>query len=265
MNEVEQFYDGYALDEWERLESHRTEFAVTVRAFRDYLPEPPVNVLDIGGGPGRYSLELAKRGYSVTLLDISSKSLQVAQEKAKEAQISLEAVIHCNALELSMIGSDSFEAVLIMGPLYHLITELERTKAVQEAMRVLKPDGILCASFITRFAPFRYAASDEPEWLEANLKYAHQLLKTGVHDQSKKFAVAYFIHPDEVLPLMESCGLETLLLMGCEGVVAGHEGKVNELADEAWQNWVELNFILGQEPTLLGAADHLLYIGRKRG
>lgn len=265
MIEAEQFYDGSALEEWERLERHRTEFAVTIRAFRDYLPAPPGPVLDIGGGPGRYSLELARRGYSVTLLDISTKSLQVAQEKAREAQVSLEAVIHSNALDLSKIESESFEAVLLMGPLYHLLTKSERTKAVREAMKVLRSGGILCATFITRFAPFRYAASDEPEWLEENLDYAQQLLKTGVHDQSKKFAMAYFIHPDDVIPLMEGCGLETQLLLGCEGIVAGHESKVNESRGDAWQVWVEMNFKLGQEPSLFGAADHLLYIGRKLG
>ena len=65
-------------------------------------------------------------------------------------------------------------------------------------------------------------------------------------------------HPDEIKPLMESCGLKTLRLIGCEGIVAGHEEKVNELKGEAWDIWVELNYRLGREPTLYGAADHLL-------
>ena len=62
---------------------------------------------------------------------------------------------------------------------------------------------------------------------------------------------------------MESCGVKSLRLVSCEGVVAGHEGKVNELTGQAWQAWVELNYRLGQEPSLHGAADHLLYIGEK--
>jgi ubiquinone/menaquinone biosynthesis C-methylase UbiE len=265
MVDAEEFYDESAQEEWERLERHRTEFAVTIRAFRDYLPAPACAVLDIGGGPGRYSIELAKLGYSVTLLDLSSKSLKFAQEKAKEAQVDLEAVIHSNALDLSEIESNTFAAVLLMGPLYHLLAEAERSRAVQEAKRVLKPGGVLCASFITRFAPYRYAASDEPEWLVDNQEYAFQLFKSGVHDQTKKFAKAFFIHPDEVVPLMESCGLETQLLLGCEGIVAGHETRVNELRGEAWEVWVEMNYQIGQEPSLFGAADHLLYIGRKQG
>jgi hypothetical protein len=64
---------------------------------------------------------------------------------------------------------------------------------------------------------------------------------------------------------MEGCGLRTLRLVGCEGVVAGHEGKVNELTGEAWEAWVDLNYKLGQELVLYGAADHLLYVGEKSG
>jgi hypothetical protein len=62
---------------------------------------------------------------------------------------------------------------------------------------------------------------------------------------------------------MEDCGLRTLRLVGCEGVVAGHEAKVNELTGEAWAAWVDLNYELGQETALYGAADHLLYVGEK--
>jgi len=59
MNEVEAFYDSGAQYEWERLEHHRTEFAVTLRALKDYLPPAPAKVLDVGGGPGRYAIALA--------------------------------------------------------------------------------------------------------------------------------------------------------------------------------------------------------------
>jgi hypothetical protein len=91
------------------------------------------------------------------------------------------------------------------------------------------------------------------------------MLETGVHDQAKKFAQAYFARPEEVVPLMDSCGAKTLALIGCEGVVAGHEDRVNELRGEAWQVWVELNYRLGQQRSLHGAADHLLYVGEKSG
>jgi ubiquinone/menaquinone biosynthesis C-methylase UbiE len=261
--EAEPFYNEFAPKEWQRLERHRTEFAVSLRAMKNYLPKPPGSVLDIGGGPGRYAIELSRQGYSVTLLDISRENLRIASLKAKEAQVFLAGTIHANAVDLGQFDSASCDAVLMMGPLYHLLTHKERSQAVHEAVRVLKPGGRLFTTFITRFAPFRLVASGKPAWLAQNPEYARQLLETGIHDQPNHFAKAYYVHPDEVAPLMESCGLKTLNLIGCEGILAGHEEKVNALTDETWKAWVDLNYKLGQEPTLYGASDHLLHVGEK--
>lgn len=63
MSKVERFYDQNPQYEWERLERHRTEFAVTMRVLEDYLPQPPAKILDVGGGPGRYAIALTQRGY----------------------------------------------------------------------------------------------------------------------------------------------------------------------------------------------------------
>ena len=263
MTESEPFYDSVAPEEWKRLELHRTEFAVTLKAITEYLPSPPCSVLDIGGGPGRYSIELARRGYTVTLLDLSSKSLIIAKEKSQEEGVSLESFIHANALDLSDVDSAYYDSVLLMGPLYHLLSEEERVRSIREALRVLKLKGRLFVSFITRFAPFRHAAFAEPEWLLQNREYAKRLLDTGVHDQAKKFAKAYFIHPEDVVPLMESCGVRTLNIMGCEGIVAGHEELINALGGDDWEAWVDLNYQLGQDQSMYGASDHLLYTGEK--
>jgi S-adenosylmethionine-dependent methyltransferase len=263
--EAEPFYDEFAPQEWVRLERHRTEFAVTIKAMASFLPDPPSSILDIGAGPGRYAIELARKGYSVTLLDVSKASLEMAKQKAEEEGVSLKDFVYGNALSSSKCVSEIFDAVLLMGPLYHLLLEQERVRAIQEAMEILKPGGRLFSSFITRFAPFREAASSVPSWFLENRDYALRMLETGLHEAPEKFAKAYFTHPDEVVPMMENCGLKTLLLLGCEGIVAGHEEKVSTLQSEDWDHWVDLNYRLGQEPSLYGASDHLFYVGEKSG
>jgi S-adenosylmethionine-dependent methyltransferase len=261
--EAEPYYDEFALKEWERLGKCRTELAVSLKAVNEFLPKPPCSVLDIGGGPGRYAIELTRQGYSVMLVDISAECLRLAEQKANEAQVSLAGMIHANAVDLGELDSASYDAALLMGPMYHLLSHTDRIQAIKEAMRILKPGGKLFGAFITRLAPFRYVANGDPAWLAANPGYALQLLETGIHDRPTQFAKAYYSHPDEVVPLMENCGLKTLCLVGCEGVVAGHEDKVNALIGNAWRAWVDLNYRLGQEPTLYGASDHLLYVGEK--
>lgn len=263
MNRVEQHYNQQVDNEWERLARHRTEFAVTLRALSDHLPPPPAAILDIGGGPGRYAIELARSGYSVILVDLSQKSLDYAKKMAKKAQVELAYYLHANALDLNSILPARFDAALLMGPLYHLLAEDQRRQAIGEAKRLLKWGGLIFASFITRFAPFRQAAGEKPEWLSQNRAYAFDLLESGVHERGEAFPDAYFAHPDEIIPLMERSGFRTIRLIGCEGVVAGHEEMVNKLEGKAWQDWVELNYRLGQETSLYGASDHLLYIGEK--
>lgn len=262
MSNVQAFYDQNAEAEWARLDRHRTEFAVTLQALSEFLPKPPASILDIGGGPGRYAIALALQGYTVTLADLSEASLALAQEKARAAGAVLERILPANALDLSAIPSATYDSVLLMGPLYHLLTEDERWQAVKEAQRVLKQHGIIFAAFITRFAPFRDSARGYPEWAVENWEYAERLLKTGVHDRATGFTNAYFAHPNEIVPFMEAAGFTTLRVIGCEGVVAGHEDKVNAVSGEDWERWVDPNYRLGQVPFLHGAADHLLYIGQ---
>ncbi len=83
------FYDDNAENEWLRMDRHRTEFAVTLRALQEHLPPPPARLLDCGGGPGRYAIELMQRGYTVTLFDLSEGNLRLAREKALEAGVEL--------------------------------------------------------------------------------------------------------------------------------------------------------------------------------
>jgi 2-polyprenyl-3-methyl-5-hydroxy-6-metoxy-1,4-benzoquinol methylase len=263
MPEAEPFYDQFTHKEWDRLEHHRTELAVTLRAMEDFLPPPPCKVLDIGGGPGRYSIELSNRGYKVTLYELAQKNLDLAQQKASKKGVLLEGLIKGDARDLSSLGDQTFEAVLLMGPLYHLLEESDRATAVRQAIDHLTPQGVLLASFITRFAPIRQAAIEEPQYIVENKEYTRRLLDTGVHDQAEKFAFAYFAHPEEIEPFMHGCGLKTMCVLGVEGVLAGHEETVNSLEGDAWQAWVELNYRLGQEPFLYGASDHMVYIGKK--
>ena len=265
---VGEFYDKNAQDEWERLDRHRTEFEVTMKALREFLPEAPRRLLDVGGGPGRYSIALARLGYSVTLFDLSQGCLELAQQKSKELGVELSATVGGNALSLRDFAEETFDVVLLMGPLYHLLSENDRRQAVSEARRVLKPNGILFATVISRYAPIRWCAKNEPEWFET---FGKEILETGIWAGPETspstarvgFTASYFALPSELVPLMESEGFRTLSLIGCEGAVSLIEERINELNRDRFEAWVELNYIIGKDSIFRGAAEHLLYIGRK--
>jgi S-adenosylmethionine-dependent methyltransferase len=269
MSDVQRYYEACVQYEWDRLVRRRTELAVTLRAFEEYLPPSPARIVDIGGGPGRYSIELAKQGYEVTLVDLSRDSLAFARERAQEAGVTLAGFIHANALDLSALPAGYFDAALLMGSLYHLLTEPDRATAVTETLRLMKPGAPFFAAFCARYAQFIYAARKDPAII-MDKDAVESLLATGIRNidvDNGEWAPAYFIHPDEVRPFLEPLGLETTTLISCEGLVTAIEdlpGPYNEITGEVWQAWVDLNYRLGKDPCTHGLAAHLLYVGRKQ-
>ena len=263
MNEIDRFYDE-EYEEWERLAWHLTEFEVTRRYMQQYLPNPQ-KVLDIGGGPGRYSIFLAQQGHEVTLLDLSGKNIRQAIERAKEAGVHLDSCIHGNALWLSeyIYKEEQYDAVLLMGPLYHLLNEEDRKKALAEALRVLKPGGILIASFISNYAPLQDYASrlKDLEDGERLLRY----LQDGRNEKEDdvEFTTSYFCSAGEARKFMEEAGLKELAFAGVENILCGKEEQLHRLSEEQKERWLDLAWRLSRDQNLLGMSQHFLYIGEK--
>jgi ubiquinone/menaquinone biosynthesis C-methylase UbiE len=263
---IERMYDLQPQREWQRMERHRTEFAMTLRAMKEYLPPPPARILDCGGGPGRYAIELARWGYEVLLFDLSSGCLQMAGEKAAEAGVSLAGYEQGTATDLARFPTESFDAVLLMGPLYHILDEAARRQAVGECYRVLKVGGPFFAAFITRYAVPRYAAANEPRWIVDYSASLEEILRTGnlpPRGISETEFVAHFAHPTEAEPLCRGAGFEVEALLGVEGLVSLHEEGVNQLSAAEWEAWLDLNYRVASDPTIHGCTEHLLLVGRK--
>ncbi len=263
---VQAAYNGDPEREWQRLDRHRIEYALTLRAMGDYLPAPPARLLDAGGGPGRYAIDLAQRGYQVTLFDLSAACLQMAREQAAAAGVPLVAVEQGTATDLGRFPDEAFDAVLLMGPLYHLLGADQRQQALAEAARVLRPGGILFAAFITRYAVLRWAAVNDPLWPLENPQDLSSILETGILPPSGAPGsgfVAWFAHPTEVEPLLAGAGLELLALLGVEGLMSMIEEPVNALSGGAWDLWVDLNYRLAADPSIHGCVEHLLAVAVK--
>lgn len=263
MNEIERFYDE-EYEEWERLAFHQPEFEVTKRYMQKYITRP-CKVLDIGGGPGRYSIFLAQQGHEVTLVDLSGKHIRQAIDRAAEAGVHLDSSIHGDALRLHeyLYKKEQFDVVLLMGPLYHLQKEEDRAQALKEAMRALKPGGLLIAAFISNYAPIQDFASElyDFETVEHLLKY----LEDGRNQKESEvdFTTAWFCSAEEAEAMMDRAGLEELAFAGVENVLCGKEKKFHALSEVQKEKWLELAWRLSGDRKLLGMSEHFLYIGRK--
>lgn len=264
VSRVREHYDRDPERERERLDIHRTEFAVTLRALSEHLPPPPARLADVGGGPGRYAVELAKRGYSVTLIDLSPELVRLAGQQAEREHVDLDAR-QGDARRLEGLADASFDGLLLLGPLYHLLGGDERRRALQEAHRVLRSGAPIFAAWICRYAPLRWAAKHDPDLLVREADDVRAILESGllVPGPERFFTDAYVALPDEIEPFMAACGFEHRALIGVEGIVSFIEDAVNETQGETWDAWVDVNYRLGQQRSLLGASEHLLYVGCK--
>ena len=158
---TKEYYDSNPEKEWNRLEGFRFEFEITKFYLKKYLKGK--TVLDIGGGPGRYSIYLSQLGYDVTLVDLSDGNIQFLRNKMKELNIDNIKSYQCDARDLSKLNLGKFDNILLMGPLYHLFKESDGEKCVLEAKKLLKEDGILFASFISVSGGLNYYLENEPE------------------------------------------------------------------------------------------------------
>jgi SAM-dependent methyltransferase len=264
---IERYYDLSSANEWARLERYRTEYAITLRALKDHLPPPPAHLLDCGGGPGRYAIELTKLGYAVTLFDLSQINLSLARTHAHMANVSLAGYEHGTASDLSRFAGEAFDAVLLLGPLYHLLTAGEREAALREVYRVVKPGGVVAAAFITRYAFLRYLLKERPEDLHGRASDMEAFHQTGILPTpltSDGEFIAQLIPPAEARPLIESAGFTVRTVLGVEGLSTLIDDKLNALQGEAWEAWVDLNYRAAADPSLHGASDHLLCVAEKK-
>jgi ubiquinone/menaquinone biosynthesis C-methylase UbiE len=264
-SEVAAYYDRQVDREWYRLTRHRIEYGVTLRALRDILPTR-ARILDVGGGPGRYAVALTAAGHEVTLLDLSPAMLERARDHATDRKVRLSGFAEGSATDLTRFANGSFDAVLLLGPLYHLPMEADRIQTLRECRRVLVPGGVLAAAFITRYAPLRRLARSDPRLLLRDAEAYEALLEFGFLPalSDEDLPHAYYARSAEVSPLLEVAGFDVRRLLAAEGILDGIEERVCALQGPAWEAWADLNYDLADDPGLLASSAHLLAIARRR-
>lgn len=268
IDKVVKFYSNY--DEQGRLSSSwgQIEYVRTQDIILRYLQPPPAVVLDVGGAAGRYSCWLAEKGYKVHLVDPVPLHVEQAKEASqKQAECPIASCSIGDARHLEFIDQ-AVGAVMLMGPLYHLISVEDRHRALMEAYRVLKTGGHLFAVGISRFASTIDGLVSEYYHDSVFQEIMKQDLETGQHrnptDNPAYFMDTYFHHPQELINEVSRAGFENTKLIAVEGI-----SYLMKDLDTVWNNETMREFLLEiierteSEPSLIGASSHMMCVGVK--
>ncbi len=227
-----------------------------------FLPAAPARVADVGGGSGVYATWLASQGYRIDLVDLVPRHVERARELLAGGTA---AVADARALPFADGGHD---AVILLGPLYHLVSREDRLRALSEARRIARPGAPIVAAAISRFASALDGLArrliDDPVFRDI----VDRDLSDGRHenptDHPDYFTTAYFHRPEELRPEMEAAGLRDVTVLAVEGPAWLLPDLGARWQDERHRALVcELLRRIEAEPALHGASAHLLAIGRR--
>jgi ubiquinone/menaquinone biosynthesis C-methylase UbiE len=232
-----------------------------------HLPPPPAIVLDVGGGPGAYAHWLANQGYEVHLVDPVMLHVEQAASDCEPGNRPLASARVGDARRLDD-PTMSVDAVLLMGPLYHLTERADRLQALREARRVVRPGGWLFAVGISRFTSLLDGISsgylDDPTFA----RIVEQDLRDGQHrnpdNQPGYFTTAFFHHPDELQAEVREAGWAIVETVGIEGPGWWLPREFADWWDDADRRDRLLAAVraVEREPSLLGLGPHLMVVAR---
>lgn len=262
MTELELYYNKF--NEEKRLDSRhgQVEFITSMKYIHKYLeviqqdkPKSEIKILDVGAATGRYSVPLAEEGYDVTAVELVKHNL--ARLKAKGSAVK---AYQGNAMKLRRFEDNSFDVVLVFGPMYHLHEREEKIKALSEAKRVVRPDGIVFVAYImNEYSVITYAFKE---------KHITEGMKNGMLDENfhctKTANELYsFVRTEDIESLNLEVGLERIQVIAADGAANYIRPFLNALDEEEFRYFIEYHLATCERADLLGASGHLVDILRK--
>lgn len=279
MTELEKYYTKF--NEEHRLTTRhgKVEFFTSMHFIHKYLDiltaKPPVScskvplssetpalnsqksakILDLGAGTGRYAISLAKEGFDVSAVELVKKNLDVMNSKHERIKI-----WPGNALDLHFLEDETFDITIMFGPLYHLQTKEEKLKALSEARRVTKKNGIIFAAYImNEYSILMYA------FLKHKIKdcIKNKSITKDFHALTTEKDLYSYLRLEDINELQKLSGLKRLEMFAQDGPSDYMRQMLNSLDEEEFSLFLEYHLETCQRPELLGASSHVVDVLQK--
>ncbi len=256
MNDLEKYYNKF--NEEKRLNTRygQVEFLTSMKYIHDYLDtQRKSRILDIGAGTGKYSVQLAEEGYDVTAVELVRYNLGILKKKKSAVK-----AYQGNALKLSRFDDDSFDVVLLFGPLYHLYTFKDKVQALREAKRVTKPGGVILVAYcMNEYSVITYGFKEN---------HIQECIDNG--KLTPEFRVCPepadlydYVRLEDIDSYNEAAGLDRIKIISADGPADYIRPVLNAMDEETFRIFLRYHLATCERMELIGAAAHTVDILRK--
>ena len=255
---IENFYNEY--DEDGRLENSRlgrVEY-LTTRRYLDPLLTADCKIAEIGAGTGRYSVTLAKEGYDVTAVELVQHNLDILKSKL-DGNENIKTFLG-NALDLNILENNTYDVTLLLGPMYHLYSEVDKTKALKEAVRITKPGGHILVAYCMNEATviqYVFGCNLLKSVMSLNMITDYWKCISEPKDLFEMMRVEDIEHLNATVPV------ERIKLVATDGASRYIREYFEEFDDKTFAKWLSYHFATCERQDLIGATNHSLDILRK--
>ena len=254
--ELEKYYNKFCEEKRLTRRHGQVEFITSMTYIHEYLKgKGQASILGVGAGTGRYSVSLAEEGYDVTAVELVKYNLGILKSKGSSVK-----AYQGTALNLSRFQDNTFDMVLVFGPMYHLYTMEDKIQALKEAKRVAKKDGIILVAYcMNEYSILTYGFKEN---------HIEESIKTGkvneeFHVVSQPEDLYDYVRIEDIDEVRKGAGLERIKLISADGPANYMRPVLNAMTPETFETFIQYHLSTCERPELLGAGAHTLDILKK--
>ncbi len=253
LSNIEKHYNKHPEDLRLQRRHGMVEFQVTMHHLHRFL-RPGFSLLDIGAGTGRYTSALMAEGYEVKAVELVRHNIDVFLKREPTAN-----VVQGDARNMPFVPTASADLTLLLGPLYHLIGDEEKLKALREAKRVTKPGGLIFVAYLMNEYSILSYCFDEDR--------IGGLIERGAvdrdfHIQAQPDELYDYVRVSDIDRLDKAAGLERVTIFSPDGASDYMRTRLNRMSDETFARFIDYQKAISERPDLIGAGSHVVDVVR---
>lgn len=250
------YYNKFNEDKRLNTRHGQVEFITSLKYIHEYLKEfNNPKILDIGAGTGKYSIKLANEGYEVTAVELVKHNLRVIEKNSDKVK-----VCQANATNLSKFSNESFDMVLLFGPMYHLCSDKEKIKALSEAKRVCKKNGyILVAYFMNDYCVIRYGFKEN----NINKATEDNMIDQNYKITSWEYDLYSPVRIEDIDYYNKIVNLKRIKIITPDGPANYIRDILNKMDDETFNRFIDYHLKTCERLDMIGCAAHIVDILKK--